>query len=72
MRKKRKVEPILGIDKARQLLKVTAVILRDHSYLSYHDASLALAYCWKHTETEEQAEKRDGRLPRDENLPNPG
>ena len=59
MKKKSKAERILGIDKARDLIKVTAVILRDHSHLSYHDASLALAYCWKHTETEEQAERRD-------------
>ena len=61
MRKRKPVEPVVDLEKARQMIKVTTVILRDHSHMSYHDASLALAWCWRFTETEEMAEKREAK-----------
>ena len=52
-------EPCVDIKAARQAVKCLAVLLRDHSPMSYHEASLALAYCWAHTESIEQAEERE-------------
>jgi hypothetical protein len=60
-RKKQRAEPQLPIDAAKQLIKVATMVLRDHTPMSYHEASLALALCWRHTETEAQAIEREQR-----------
>ena len=52
-------EKDVPMDKARQLVKVAAVILRDHSMMPFEEAALAFAYCWNHTESVDNAEARE-------------
>ena len=54
-----RAEPTLDLDKARQLLKVTTVILRDHTYMRFEEAALAFAWCWNHTESLAESERRE-------------
>lgn len=61
MKRKRKTPPIMDIDQSRQMVKIMAVILRDHTHLSFHDVVLSLSYCWRFTETEEASLLREAR-----------
>ena len=56
--RKRKAQPRLTMDDARQLLKCAVVILRDNTPMNYMEASLAFAYCWQHTESVEESDER--------------
>ena len=49
-RKMMKLKTEIRKDKAQQLVKLLTVLLRDLSPMTYHEASLQLAYCWKNTE----------------------
>lgn len=53
------VEPVIDRKQAEQLIKCSAVVLRDHSRMSFEDAMFAFMYCWKFTETEAAAEERE-------------
>ena len=46
------------LEQAEQLIKCTAVILRDHTPMEPHDAALALLVCWQATESRGEAERR--------------
>ena len=46
---------------AEQAVKITAVMLRDHSPMSFQEAVSAFVYCWNRTESIEQSEERERR-----------
>lgn len=51
----------LSLEEGRQLLKIAAVILRDHSPITPMEAVFAFTYCWTRTESIEAAENRELR-----------
>jgi len=60
----RRRKPVAGetldLKQASQMIKLLAVMLRDNSCMSYHDAFVcALAYCWRHTSTLAQSIDRE-------------
>ena len=58
-RKKNLAEPYLDMKDGEQLIKVIAVILRDHTLLSFEDVIMAFTYCWRQTESVAQADARE-------------
>jgi len=48
----------VGLDEARRLVKVVAVMLRDESPMRADEAMTVLGYCWRLTESLAQSKAR--------------
>lgn len=60
-RKRKLAEPSIKREDAEQMIKITAVLLRDHAGMDFGQVVHALSYCWRHTESIETADAREAK-----------
>lgn len=49
----------INTKEAKQFVKIAAVLLRDHSPMTFEEVVMAFTYCWRQTESVKKAEARE-------------